>query len=60
MKNSYMYVGVSPTVPMKFKGDISRLLSMMILPKKTIDAILDSAATDKIGDGKIFVIPLEE
>ena len=49
-----MYAEVLYIVPLKFKGDISRLLSMMILPKKTIDAILDSAATDKIGDGKIF------
>ena len=27
---------------------------------KTIDAILNSAATDQVGDGKIFVLPVEE
>jgi len=27
---------------------------------KVIDAILDSAKTGKIGDGKIFVLPMEE
>jgi nitrogen regulatory protein P-II 1 len=26
----------------------------------TIDAILKSAATDRVGDGKIFVSPVEE
>ena len=27
---------------------------------KVIDAIMDSAKTGKIGDGKIFIIPMEE
>ncbi|MCK5392565.1 MAG: P-II family nitrogen regulator, partial [Deltaproteobacteria bacterium] len=27
---------------------------------KVIDAIIDSAKTGKIGDGKIFVLPMEE
>ncbi len=27
---------------------------------KVIDAIMDSAKTGKIGDGKIFVVPMEE
>ena len=27
---------------------------------KVIDAIIDSAKTGKIGDGKIFIIPMEE
>ena len=26
----------------------------------TIEAILKSAATDRVGDGKIFVLPVEE
>jgi nitrogen regulatory protein P-II 1 len=26
----------------------------------TIDAILKSAATDNVGDGKIFILPVEE
>jgi nitrogen regulatory protein P-II 1 len=28
--------------------------------QKTIDAILKSAATDQVGDGKIFVLPVDE
>ena len=28
--------------------------------RKTIDAILNSAATDQVGDGKIFVLPVDE
>jgi len=28
--------------------------------KKTINAIVKSGATDKIGDGKIFVLPIED
>ncbi len=27
---------------------------------KVIDSIMDSAKTGKIGDGKIFVLPMEE
>ena len=33
---------------------------MIISLKQTIDAILKSAATDKVGDGKIFITPVEE
>ena len=28
--------------------------------EKTISAILSTAATDRVGDGKIFVLPVEE
>ena len=28
--------------------------------EKTIDAILKSAATDQVGDGKIFISPVEQ
>jgi nitrogen regulatory protein P-II 1 len=28
--------------------------------KSTVEAIIKSAATDKVGDGKIFVLPVEE
>ena len=27
---------------------------------KVVDAIIDSAKTEKIGDGKIFILPMEE
>ena len=28
--------------------------------EKTVKAIIDSAATDQVGDGKIFILPVEE
>ena len=40
-----------------------RYLSIVVneeFVQKTIDAIINSAATDKVGDGKIFVLPVEE
>ena len=40
-----------------------RYLSIVVnddFVQKTIDAILNSAATDNVGDGKIFVMPLED
>ncbi|MBL6647267.1 MAG: P-II family nitrogen regulator [Flavobacteriaceae bacterium] len=40
-----------------------RFLSIVVnddFVQPTIDAILKSGATDKIGDGKIFVLPVEE
>ena len=40
-----------------------RYLSIVVnddFVEKTIDAILKSAATGQVGDGKIFVLPVEE
>ena len=40
-----------------------RYLSIVVndsFVQPTIDAILKAAATDKVGDGKIFVLPVEE
>ena len=40
-----------------------RYLSIVVneeFVQKTIDAIINSAAKDKVGDGKIFVLPVEE
>jgi len=40
-----------------------RYLSIVVndsFVQPTIDAILSAAATDKVGDGKIFVLPVEE
>ena len=28
--------------------------------EKTVNAIIESAATDQVGDGKIFILPVEE
>ena len=40
-----------------------RFLSIVVnddFVDKTIDAIVKSGATDKVGDGKIFVLPIED
>tara|TARA_A100000164_G_scaffold361929_1_gene377302 strand:- start:26 stop:364 length:339 start_codon:yes stop_codon:yes gene_type:complete len=40
-----------------------RYLSIVVnneFVEKTIDAILKSAATDQVGDGKIFISPIEQ
>ena len=40
-----------------------RYLSIVVnddFVEKTVNAILESAATDQVGDGKIFVLPVEE
>jgi nitrogen regulatory protein P-II 1 len=40
-----------------------RFLSIVVnddFVQPTIDAILKSGATDKVGDGKIFILPVEE
>ena len=40
-----------------------RYLSIVVnddFVEKTIDAIIKSAATDQVGDGKIFILPVEE
>ena len=40
-----------------------RYLSIVVnddFVEKTVNAILESAATDQVGDGKIFILPVEE
>ena len=40
-----------------------RYLSIVVsesFVEKTIQAIISTAATDKVGDGKIFILPVEE
>ena len=40
-----------------------RYLSIVVnddFVEKTVNAILKSAATDQVGDGKIFILPVEE
>ena len=40
-----------------------RYLSIVVnddFVEKTVNAIIDSAATDEVGDGKIFILPVEE
>ncbi len=58
-KQGHVYRGISYSTT-----EIQRrCLSIVVndsFAQVTIDAIIDSGATEKIGDGKIFVLPVEE
>ena len=58
-KEGHVYRGISYST-----SDIQRRhISIVVnddFVERTIKAIVDSAATDKVGDGKIFVSPIEE
>tara|TARA_A100001015_G_C14941010_1_gene692538 strand:- start:221 stop:559 length:339 start_codon:yes stop_codon:yes gene_type:complete len=58
-KEGHVYSGINYST-----SEIQRrYLSIVVneeFVQKTIDAIINSAATDKVGDGKIFVLPVEE
>ncbi len=58
-KEGHVYRGISYST-----SEIQRrFLSIVVndnFVEKTIDAILKSAATDKVGDGKIFITPVDE
>ena len=58
-KQGQVYRGISYST-----SDIQRrFLSIVVnddYVEKTINAIVKSGATDKIGDGKIFVLPIED
>ena len=58
-KEGHVYRGISYST-----SEIQRrYLSIVVndeFVQPTIHAILKSAATDKIGDGKIFILPVEE
>jgi nitrogen regulatory protein P-II 1 len=54
-----IYRGSEYTVDFLPKVKIEIAVADLVVPK-AIDAIASSARTGKIGDGKIFVLPLEE
>ena len=58
-KEGHVYRGISYST-----SEIQRrFLSIVVndnFVDKTIEAILKSGATDKVGDGKIFVLPVDE
>ena len=58
-KEGHVYRGISYST-----SEIQRrFLSVVVndeFVQTTIDAILKSAATEKVGDGKIFITPVEE
>ena len=58
-KEGHVYRGISYST-----SEIQRrFLSIVVndnFVDKTVEAILKSGATDKVGDGKIFILPVEE
>ena len=54
-----LYRGAEYVVDFLPKVQLSVLVSDDAVAK-VVDAIVDSARTDKIGDGKIFVVPVEQ
>lgn len=60
MKKRVMYTVVYLTVPQRYKGGYISIVVSEGFVEKTINAILATAATDKVGDGKIFILPVEE
>ncbi len=58
-KEGHVYRGISYST-----SEIQRrFLSIVVnddFVQPTIDAIINSAATDKVGDGKVFVTPVDE
>ena len=58
-KQGHVYRGISYST-----SDIQRrFLSIVVnddFVERTIKAIVDAGATDKVGDGKIFILPVEE
>ena len=58
-KEGHVYRGISYNTSEIQRRYLSIVVSEPFV-EKTIKAILDTAATDKVGDGKIFVLPVEE
>jgi len=58
-KEGHVYRGISYSTSEIQRRYLSIIVSETFV-EKTINAILGTAATDKVGDGKIFVSPVEE
>jgi nitrogen regulatory protein P-II 1 len=58
-KEGHVYRGISYSTSEIQRRYISIIVSEPFV-EKTIKSILATAATDKVGDGKIFVLPVEE
>ena len=58
-KEGHVYRGITYSTSEIQRRYLSIIVSETFV-KKTINAILGTAATDKVGDGKIFVLPVEE
>ena len=58
-KEGHVYRGISYSTAEIQRRYLSIVVSEPFV-EKTINAILSTAATDKVGDGKIFILPVEE
>ena len=58
-KEGHVYRGLSYSTSEIQRRYLSIVVSEPFV-EKTINAILSTAATDKVGDGKIFILPVEE
>ena len=58
-KEGHVYRGISYSTSEIQRRYLSIVVSEPFV-EKTINAILSTAATDKVGDGKIFVLPVDE
>ena len=58
-KEGHVYRGITYSTSEIQRRYLSIVVSETFV-EKTINAILSTAATDKVGDGKIFILPVEE
>ena len=58
-KQGHVYRGISYSTSEIQRSYISIVVNDDFV-QTTIDSILKSASTDKVGDGKIFILPVEE
>ena len=58
-KEGHVYRGITYSTTEIQRRFLSIVVSEPFV-EKTINAIISTAATDKVGDGKIFILPVEE
>ena len=58
-KEGHVYRGISYSTSEIQRRYLSIVVSDSFV-EKTINAIIDTAATDKVGDGKVFILPVDE
>ena len=58
-KEGHVYRGITYSTSEIQRRYLSIVVSDEFV-EKTVKAIIDTAATDKVGDGKIFIMPVEE
>ena len=58
-KEGHVYRGITYSTSEIQRRYLSIVVSESFV-EKTVQAIISTAATDKVGDGKIFILPVEE